>query len=78
MNNPIVYVADGTRRTGLHPAITAPYGESVHSFENRRRVSDGKHQIAKAALRAEYQRKAAAVGMSLEAYCARFNVKLFD
>lgn len=73
MNNPIVYVADGTRR--------APYvdrEESMPRFMNRRRVSDGKHQLAKAKLRAEYQRKAAAVGLSLDAYCARFHIKLFD
>lgn len=77
--NRIVYTVTATgRHIGKHPAMAAPYGESVKSFENRRRVSDGYHQLAKAALRAEYQRKAAAVGMSLDAYCARFNVKLYD
>lgn len=77
--NRIVYTVTATgRHVGMPPAMAAPYGESVNSFENRRRVSDGKHQMAKAALRAEYQRKADAVGLSIEAYCARFNVKLFD
>lgn len=80
MTDKIVYVAspEGHRQTGLNPALTAPYSESMGQFMNRRRVSDGKHQLAKAALRAEYQRKAAAVGMSLDAYCARFSIKLFD
>ena len=73
MNNPIVYVADGTCRT---PYVDRE--ESMPHFMNRRRVSDGKHQLAKAALRAEYQRKAAAVGLSLDAYCVRFNIKLWD
>ena len=78
--NKIVYTAgpEGHRNTGLPTAMAAPYGESVRSFENRRRVSDGKHQLAKATLRAEYQRKAAAVGLTLAAYCARFHIKLFD
>lgn len=73
MNNPIVYTCTGRRQP---PYIDR--SESTSAFENRRRVSDGKHQIAKAALRAEYQRKAVAVGMSLAAYCARFNIRLYD
>lgn len=73
MSNPIVYVADGIHRMPYHDI-----SESRTAFENRRRVSDGKHQLAKAALRAEYQRKAAAVGMTLDAYCIRFRIKLWD
>lgn len=72
--NRIVYSTD--------PAVMAQQVAPIHreetlrEWEETRRVSPGKHELAKATLRAEYQRKAMNVGMSLDAYCQRFNVKL--
>ena len=72
--NRIVYSTD--------PAVMAQQVEPIHREETMReweeapRVSRGKHELAKATLRTEYQRKAMNVGMSLDAYCQRFNVKL--
>lgn len=75
--NRIVYTVTATGRH-VKPRTAGEMAESVFQFMNRRRVSDGAHQLAKAALRAEYQRKADAVGLSLDAYCVRFNIKLYD
>ncbi|AOT25373.1 hypothetical protein QLL94_gp07 [Pectobacterium phage PP2] len=74
--NQVVFVCDGTTKTRNVQLTAIRDAVSVEKFERRRNVTAEVHQKALAALRSEYARKAAAVGMSLVGYCARFNVRL--
>ncbi|AZF88070.1 hypothetical protein HOU66_gp08 [Pectobacterium phage Arno160] len=74
--NQVVFVCDGTTKTRDAQLTAILSAVSVAKFERRRNVSKEAHAKALEGLRREYSRKAAAVGMSLRGYCARFNVRL--
>lgn len=73
MCNPIVYTCTGRIHHDHRPAIQ---NVPLTKWMEEERVSPKRHAEAKRRLRELYTIKAAAVGMSLSAYCTRFNVKL--
>ncbi|QQM15450.1 hypothetical protein [Kosakonia virus Kc318] len=50
--------------------------ESMREWEERPRRTKREQRDAQNALNIEYRRRANAVGMSLDAYCARFHITL--
>lgn len=72
--NKIVYSTD--------PAVmerqVAPiaHRETMREWEERPRNTKRQCRDANNALNIEYRRRARAVGMTLESYCQRFNIKL--
>lgn len=80
MSNPIVYsTADrgGTvRNTTYRAMFSAPYGKNPESIVTREDGNENKTAYGKVAYRMELLRKAERVGMTLEQYCKRFNIKL--
>lgn len=79
MSNPIVYsTADRStvRNTAYIAMLGAPYGKNPESVVTREENNDNKTAYGKVAYRIELLRKAERVGMTLEQYCKRFNIKL--
>lgn len=73
MNNPIVYSA---APTGRWSASGPNYQNVPRNWMSEVRVSKEDHAAGMKRQREIYVLKAAAVGMTLDAYCKRFNVKL--
>lgn len=72
-NNPIVYTCTGRRSDRSQPASQ---NVPVTRWMSEQRVTPERHAKAKQALRELYIIKAAAVGMTLDGYITRFNIKL--
>lgn len=75
MYNPIVY-STADRETSKSPLFSAPYGKNPEYVVTREENKDNKTAYGKVAYRMELLRKAERVGMTLEQYCKRFNIKL--
>lgn len=75
MSNPIVYTCTGRRR-GVTRHASPQLQQIPRNWMETERVTPERYAAAKRALREHYALKAAAVGMTLEQYCIRFNVKL--
>lgn len=72
--NRIVYSTDpAVMQEQVAPIV---HRESMKEWEESPRVSKRVNRDAQNALNCEYRRRAAAVGMSFEAYLVRFNIKL--
>ena len=77
MSNPIVY-STTDRVTSKSPLFSAPYGknpadlyETAHRIDESTKIAHGLSEYRKGLIR-----KAERVGMTLEQYCKRFNIKL--
>lgn len=75
MMNKIVYSTDPAVMNG--PAIEPIHREpSMREWMEEVRRTPRQCRDANNALNIEYRRRARAVGMTLESYCNRFNIKL--
>lgn len=77
MSNPIVY-STSNRVTSKSPLFSAPYGKNPANLydTSERIVKASKIAHGLSEYRKELLRKAERVGMTLEQYCKRFNIKL--
>lgn len=72
--NKIVYSTDPAVMANVVAPIA--HRETMREWEERPRVNPRVNRDAQNALNCEYRRRAAAVGMTFEAYLTRFNIKL--
>lgn len=75
MTNPIVY-STANRETSKSPLFSAPYGKNPESIITHEENNDNKTAYGMVNYRIELLRKAERVGLTLEQYCKRFNIKL--
>lgn len=75
MSNPIVYICTGRIR-GVTRHADLQMQQIPRNWMDSERVTPERYAAAKRTLRETYDLKAAAVGITLEQYCIRFNVKL--